>query len=86
MTTVSLTLLDCNDNPPEFTSDGRYVVTVAEGTMTNPIFTVSVNDRDLTPTFETVTYNIVGGTAQTNNWLDIDNLVRVVCIIIIMCT
>ena len=70
-----MTLTDCNDNAPMFSSDGRYTVTVADDSMpaANPIYTgILVNDLDTTGTFQTVTYAIDGGPSQTNNWIDID--------------
>ena len=71
-----MTLTDCNDNTPVFGSDGRYTVTVADGSMpaANPIYTgITVNDLDSTVAFQTITYAIDGGTAQTNNWINIDS-------------
>lgn len=56
-----------------FDSDGRFVATIAEGTTTFMFPGVSVTDRDVTAAFKAVTYDIVGGTAQTNNWIDIDD-------------
>ncbi len=71
-----MTLTDCNDNTPVFGSDGRYTVTVADGSMpaANPIYTgITVNDLDSTVDFQTVTYVIDGGPAQTNDWINIDS-------------
>ena len=39
----------------------------------NPILTVTTSDLDSSEGFRTVTYEIVGGTPETNGWIDIDS-------------
>ena len=81
---VTLTLTDCNDNPPVFDRD-EYTFTITEGsTVTdNPVFSdIIVNDSDITPALQLRTFEIIGGVASANNWLDIDSSTVSACVIV----
>ena len=79
----SLTLTDCNDNPPVFGSSGEYHISIMEGSTSanNPLLTVTTSDLDSSAEFRAVTYEIVGGTPETNGWIDIDSNVSYVSIL-----